>query len=58
MGLDLNFLVWSNDWSISDRGFEFYVKNCAYSQLETSGNLKFGRKITKTGFQTIEFHEY
>ena len=44
--LDLIFLVWLKDWSISGCGFEFYVKKCAYSQLETSGDLKFGRKTS------------
>ena len=32
---------------------EFYAKNCVYSQLEMSGNSKFGQKMRKTRFQTI-----
>ena len=40
-----NFAPWLQDLAIFDLGFGFYVKNHAYSRLETSGNRNLGPVI-------------
>ena len=52
---NLIFSVFLKDLAISDCRFEFYVKNCIYSQLETSGNPKFDQNISKISFAIPNF---
>ena len=44
------------DLNILDLRFGFLVKNSVYSRLETSGNLQFSQKVSKSRCETVLFY--